>query len=100
MLDFKFDKDKAYEGRCGNCHAFLKDGAKYCSICGTKAGDGAYEPFEDIMQCIYGPMPEERTHVCEDCGYTWTTMAMIDNEEFCPECGGKAPVVLEGKRDE
>lgn len=77
--------------RCGNCHSWLKDGDKYCRICGTKVGDGKYEPFQNIIQCIYGPMPVERTHKCRKCGYTWTTIQMIDREYYCPQCGGKAP---------
>ena len=80
------------KNQCGNCHAYLHDGAKYCTICGTKAGEGAYKPYQEMMQCIYGPMPLERTHVCENCGYSWTTCLMIDNQKYCPQCGGPAPV--------
>lgn len=76
---------------CGNCHATLGEGDKYCRICGTKAGEGAFAPYQQIMQCIYGPRPEERTHTCEKCGYTWTTCLMLDNEKYCPQCGGNAP---------
>ena len=77
--------------QCGNCHAHLDEGDRYCRKCGTKVGDGAFEPYQQIIQCIYGPMPVERTHICEQCGYTWTTCQMIDRDEFCPKCGGKAP---------
>ena len=78
--------------RCGNCHALLDEDDRYCRICGTRAGEGAFEPYQQIMQCIYGPRPEERTHVCETCGYTWTTCQMLDREKYCPKCGGNAPV--------
>lgn len=77
--------------RCGHCHAHLKPDDRYCRLCGTKVGDGAYEPYQDSMQCIYGPPPAERKHICKKCGYTWTTCAMIDYEEYCPKCGGPAP---------
>ena len=77
--------------RCGNCHTPLNEGDRYCRKCGTKAGEGAFEPYQQIMQCIYGPMPVKRTHVCEKCGYTWTTCLMIDDYQYCPVCGGRAP---------
>lgn len=77
--------------QCGNCHNHLEPGDKYCRICGTKVGEGAYEPYQDIMQCIYGPMPEERTHMCKRCGYKWETCLMIDDQAYCPKCGGQAP---------
>ena len=83
------------KNQCGNCHAYLPDGAKYCTICGTKAGEGAYKPYQGMMQCIYGPMPQKRTHVCENCGYSWTTCLMIDDHKYCPQCGGPAPVKQE-----
>ncbi len=77
--------------QCGNCHAYLPKGARYCTICGTRAGEGVYKPYQEMMQCIYGPMPRERTHVCENCGYRWTTCLMLDNQKYCPQCGGHAP---------
>lgn len=84
--------------RCGNCHAYLNDSDKYCRICGTAAGEGAYNPYQNLMQCIYGPMPVKRVHTCKKCNYEWTTSLMIDDEKYCPKCGGKAPVTSEGKR--
>ncbi len=77
-----------YEGRCGNCHKFFGEGDLYCRYCGTKAGEGRYEPYDDIMQCVYGPPPTERLHTCNECGYSWKSWAMIDNERYCPKCGG------------
>jgi len=78
---------KDYEGRCGNCHEPLGDDA-YCRYCGTKAGEGSYKPYEDVIMCIYGPPPVERKHICNACGYTWSSCAMIDKEKYCPKCGG------------
>ena len=77
--------------QCGHCHTRLSPDDKYCRLCGTKVGDGAYEPYQDLMECIYGPAPAERTHTCQKCGYTWTTCAMIESEKYCPKCGGPAP---------
>lgn len=38
--------------RCGNCHSLLVSGDKYCRLCGTKVGDGKYEPFQKIRDNI------------------------------------------------
>jgi hypothetical protein len=81
-----------YTDRCGNCHTYLgKD--KYCRICGTKRGEGAFKPYLDAYSTVYGPRPMTRTHKCEICGYTWKTNLMIDHEDHCPECGGNSPVI-------
>ena len=82
--------------QCGNCHAHLGPEDKFCRICGTRRGEGAYEPYREIMQCIYGPMPETRTHTCKQCGYSWTTCVMIDDQRYCPQCGGDAPYAPTG----
>jgi rubredoxin len=82
-----------YTGRCGNCHEHLgKD--KYCRICGTKRGEGAFKPYVDAYYPVYGPKPTETTHKCDVCGYTWSTYLMIDKERYCPECGGRATVIF------
>ena len=54
---------------------------------------GTPDYIEEEFACIYGPPPVSRTHKCEKCGFTWKTTLMIDDEKFCPECGGPAPVV-------
>lgn len=79
------------ENQCGNCHAYMAPEDKYCRICGTKAGEGAFAPYQNLMECIYGPRPVERTHVCKQCGHKWTTCRMLDRENYCPKCGGYAP---------
>ena len=83
------------KNQCGNCHEYLQEGDKYCRYCGTEVGKGAYDPYQDLMQCIYGPMPENRTHICSNCGFRWDTCTMIDNEMYCPKCGGDAPDTME-----
>lgn len=82
---------KATQWQCGNCHKRLDENDKYCRICGTKVGEGAYEPYQDLMECIYGPMPVDRKHTCKKCGYEWITCLMLDREKYCPKCGGDAP---------
>ncbi|MCR4640453.1 MAG: zinc ribbon domain-containing protein [Lachnospiraceae bacterium] len=79
------------ERQCGNCHESLKEGDAYCRYCGTKAGEGDFEPYQNFHACIYGPEPEWREHKCVVCGYTWSNCAMIDEQRYCPKCGGAAP---------
>ena len=75
---------------CPNCRNPWREGDKYCRYCGSPMTAPSYIEFE--MTCIYGPPPVERKHVCQSCGYTWTTCAMLDRERRCPKCGGDAPV--------
>ena len=77
---------KPGKDQCGNCHAFIGDDA-YCRYCGTKAGEGKFEPYYNEEGCIYGPPPIEREHNCPNCGYSWTNCMMIDNQRYCPKCG-------------
>ena len=84
-----------YENRCGNCHGFFEENDKYCRYCGTKRGEGAFAPYQNFMECIYGPAPVKRTHECPKCKYTWETFVMIDDEDYCPQCGARAAVVKE-----
>ena len=76
---------------CANCSYQVISGDKYCRQCGREIGKGAYVPDNDLMECIYGPPPAQRTHTCEKCGYSWSTYRMIDREKKCPKCGGNAP---------
>lgn len=82
-----------YTNRCGNCHKILNDNDKYCPYCGTKRGEGKFEPYENVMTCIYGPPPEERVHQCKKCGYEWSVISMIDSQKYCPQCGGNSEIV-------
>ena len=75
-----------HEGRCGNCHAFL-NGDSYCRFCGTKAGEGRYEPYNDDVGTIYGPPPRRRKFTCSKCGYIFKDWTMRDEIGYCPECG-------------
>lgn len=90
----KFWRRDYAENQCGNCRAYLKDGDLYCRKCGTKRGEGKFAPYfspeDNIMQCIYGPPPVKRKHICPECGYSWETTLMIDEEYYCPKCGAVA----------
>ena len=74
---------------CANCKQTYIEGDKYCRYCGAPMGrpDFIVEDFG----CIYGPPPIRRVHTCNKCGYSWETNQMIDDERFCPKCGGNAP---------
>lgn len=74
---------------CANCKNSYREGDKYCRYCGAPLGKPDF--IEEDFACIYGPPPVERTHKCEKCGFTWKTALMIDDEQWCPECGGPAP---------
>ena len=87
------------EGTCANCHQTLLEGEKYCRYCGTERGDEKFEPYRNIMQCIYGPMPEKRVHKCTKCKKKWKTMLMIADKEYCPVCGSPSKIIEEdGKK--
>lgn len=59
---------------CQKCGNELKEGAKFCSKCGSK-----YEP--QIEQSSESDM---KKHLCKKCG-----KELIDNEKFCSACGTK-----------
>lgn len=87
-----------YTGRCGNCHElFANDEEKYCTYCGTKRGEGKFEPYDNAIYCIYGPMPEKRTRECVRCGNQWTYTSMLDKEKFCVRCGGQSKLIQDTK---
>ena len=75
---------------CANCKNTYIEGDSYCRFCGAPMGKPDY--IEEEFACIYGPPPVKRKHKCAKCGYTWSTEQMIDNERWCPKCGGPAPV--------
>ena len=82
---------KPGKDQCGNCHAYIGDDA-YCRYCGTKAGEGKFEPYYNEEGCVYGPPPIEREHNCPNCGYSWTNCVMKDNQRYCPKCGSAVNV--------
>ena len=83
-----------YVGRCGNCHElFFNDEEKYCTHCGTKRGEGKFEPYDNAIYCIYGPMPEKRTRECVNCGNQWTYISMLDTKKYCAQCGGESKLI-------
>lgn len=90
---FKKKKDKPDRNKrkvCANCKENYIEGDKYCRFCGAPMGKAAY--IDENFACIYGPPPVTRVHTCSKCGYSWETCQMIDDERFCPKCGGRAPV--------
>ena len=78
---------------CSNCKREYREGDKYCRYCGAPMGTPRY--IDAAYSTIYGPPPEIRTHKCTKCGFTWTTDLIVDDERWCPECGGSAPYTQE-----
>lgn len=90
-----------YKGICENCHKSFIGGEKYCFFCGTKRGDRKFDPYLNLMQGLYGPMPVERVRKCTKCKKTWTTLLMVDQENSCPDCGAPSKIIEEnGKKKE
>ena len=71
---------------CANCKETYIEGDKYCRYCGAPMGKAAY--IDEDFAC-------KRVHTCKKCGYSWETELMIDDERWCPQCGGRAPVTSE-----
>lgn len=78
---------------CANCGSSYIESDKYCRYCGAPNGSPKF--INDEFPCIYGPPPVNRVHKCKKCGFTWKTCLMIDDERYCPECGGPAPATSE-----
>ena len=85
---------KTDSSHCGNCHRALGSD-EYCRYCGTKRGNGKFDPYYNEPQCIYGPPPVRRLHNCNVCGYKWDTNVMIDRQGYCPKCGGSCSIIEE-----
>jgi predicted amidophosphoribosyltransferase len=43
------------EGRCGECWAFLDEDDEFCPECGTKRGEGDFNPEDNFPEVVYGP---------------------------------------------
>ena len=88
-----------YNRQCRNCHeVFEHEDDKYCTFCGTKRGEGHFNPFNNREYCIYGPMPVKRIRSCVRCGHQWTYCEMLDNQKFCVKCGGESKLIF-GEED-
>lgn len=75
------------DNHCGNCMAYMEPGQKYCSKCGAKRGEGAFEPQYEPTVLIYGPMFITRKYHCNACSNNWERGSMVDDEHHCPRCG-------------
>ena len=84
-----------YHVRCGNCNCTLEPDERYCRICGTKRGEGRFEPENNEFFGIYAPSIWTR-YQCNECGKTWEgTVFSIYKSCFCPQCGKKTLPVVE-----
>ncbi len=84
---------------CGNCNSEYDDEYGFCPYCGTKSGEGAFNPRLNMTALIYGP-PVTIRYKCEHCGQKWTVHKLGgDNSKYCPACGKQPIIKLEEKRD-
>ena len=84
-----------YHVRCGNCNCTLDPDDCYCRFCGTKRGEGEFEPENNEFFGIYAPSIWTR-YQCEECSKTWEgTVFVIHKLNYCPRCGKKTLPVLE-----
>ena len=87
LIDFGFIKSTDYSGRCGCCHQRIRANDNYCRYCGTKRGEGEFEPYFNIVCCVYGP-PIQTKYECEVCGKSWMrTLWGGEHAKYCPQCG-------------
>ena len=93
LYEFGEPMSTDYENICGNCRAGLGEKDKYCRVCGTKRGDGAFKPYKVEMNLVYGPpsffesSPEEVVHICTACNKTWKKNRIKPQDKYCPVCG-------------
>ncbi len=76
-----------YENKCGNCHKQLRTGEKYCKYCGTKRGEGAFLPYTNSTEVLYGA-PIKIKKKCKKCGNIWIEYEFgRETIKYCPKCG-------------
>ena len=77
---------------CFNCNHYLHDNWKYCPFCGTKKGEGEFNPARNSGWNIllYGPLTT-KYYKCKKCHYKWNYEFMMDEPRIrcCPKCGNK-----------
>ena len=83
----KKEKRQVDTDRCGNCHTLLEPDQKFCPWCGTRRGEGRFEPYRTLQGCIYGPKPILRRYKCMECGNEWSRHNMKNDQRYCPRCG-------------
>ena len=90
-----FINEVDHRGRCGNCHAYMQKDDRYCRYCGAEKGRGKFLPFKNHMPVLYGA-PVKKKFRCPSCGKVWIgVMPGVEFVRFCPDCGTKAPEILE-----
>ena len=83
--------------KCGSPHYgnYIYDNDEYCRFCGQKFEFNTVSIDVSMIPMVYGPIPRRRRHVCENCYYSWETVLSRDKEQYCPECGKRAPIDYE-----
>ncbi len=84
-----------YESKCGECRKEIEDHFNYCIYCGTKVGEGSFEPYENINECVYGA-PCDYIIDCDECENEHIIKNSMDGyPDYCPDCGSEADVTFE-----
>lgn len=76
-------------GICGSCGRKLGPGESYCRYCGTKRGEGSFQPSRNMPGLVYGP-PMTIAYRCSACGHRLVLSVLgVDSSKYCPICGKK-----------
>ena len=90
----KRDREAVDAGEmCANCLSYLRDDWKYCIHCGTKKGEGIFNPSSNDCVIVYGP-EYLSFFKCKKCGYKWSVNTIYTGDDepivaYCPICGTK-----------
>lgn len=75
--------------KCNNCGNNILENDRFCRYCGTKKGEGSYNPEDDIIADLYGP-PTYEYHICGNCGRRFKMIIFDISNAYCPECAKKS----------
>ena len=84
---------KYKERVCAKCGRIYIPKDRYCRFCGTPMGLPEFIEQDDGFICANGPEAVKRLHICVQCGHMWKTELMVDEQRYCPICGGRAPAL-------
>ncbi len=88
-----------YKWQCRNCKNEMEKGAKYCQWCGTRAGNGVFQPHDNEVQGLYGSWYVMKVK-CSNCGNEWSSSGTAGHiKMFCRECGGEGKALSSDSLD-
>ena len=81
--------------RCRNCGSPLGMKDKYCTVCGTRRGEGRFLPSGNPQEVLYAP-PSIKKWKCPGCGNVWAEMS-LSRKRYCTKCGALGKLIKEDK---